>query len=302
MTQDPKWKRFEKLVAKIQQDLSPDAIVTHNEKILGKDSGTLRQIDVLVRKKVGQYELLIAMSCKDHKEPVDINDLGSFITDVTDIRANHGAMVAANGFTEGAKTLAKTKGINLYRLIDAEQHDWHTELSLPTLCEETYLYGFQLIFTGSNPFGFSLEDQQNFGDVQLYNEKHQPIGTIDDLLVQQWNARELPAEEGTHVVTLGNGPVYKIYEGNYCRISVDVNIFVNKRFYFGWWNVDQMSGFADEITGVLTTRGFKMRPITPEIIKTSWELVDPEALAIQPIINIQTFALKFRAAPFRNLI
>lgn len=33
---DPKWKRFEKLVAKVQQDLAPKATVTHNDKIAGK--------------------------------------------------------------------------------------------------------------------------------------------------------------------------------------------------------------------------------------------------------------------------
>ena len=32
----PKWKKFEELVARIQQELAGDAVVTPNDKITGK--------------------------------------------------------------------------------------------------------------------------------------------------------------------------------------------------------------------------------------------------------------------------
>lgn len=294
MSEEPKWRRFEKLVAKIQRDLSPDALVTHDEKIIGKNSGEPRQIDVSVRKRVGQYDLLIVMSCKDHKDPVDINDLGAFITDVEDVKANHGAMVAANGFTEGAKKLALAKGISLYRLIDAEKHDWQTEMALPSVCEETFLKGYQLVFSATGPFGISLEDQQNLIGVQLYDVNHKLIGTIEDLLVLEWNARKMPAEPGRHTVQLGGDNIYKIFHDKYCRVKVEVIVIVERRFYFGWWNVEQLSGFADELKGILTARNLKMRPITPETIKNKWQKINnPKELAIEPVIIIQTFALKF---------
>jgi hypothetical protein len=40
----PKWKIFEELVAKVQKDLSPQAIVETNQRIRGK-SGSLRQVE-----------------------------------------------------------------------------------------------------------------------------------------------------------------------------------------------------------------------------------------------------------------
>jgi hypothetical protein len=58
------YKKLEKLVAKIQQDLAPRSKVTHNARITGK-SGAQRQIDVLVEDKVGQYEVRIVLDCKD---------------------------------------------------------------------------------------------------------------------------------------------------------------------------------------------------------------------------------------------
>ena len=46
---EPEWKQLEILIAKIQQELAPEATVSHNVKLMGRQSETLRQIDVLVR-------------------------------------------------------------------------------------------------------------------------------------------------------------------------------------------------------------------------------------------------------------
>lgn len=46
------YKKLEKLVAKIQQDLAPRSRVSHNVRLKGK-SGAQRQIDVLVEDRVG---------------------------------------------------------------------------------------------------------------------------------------------------------------------------------------------------------------------------------------------------------
>ncbi|MFC1958940.1 hypothetical protein ACFLV6_03410, partial [Chloroflexota bacterium] len=69
---DPKWRTYEKLVAKVQQELAPDASIKHDDQIWGYDSKKNRQIDVSIRQQIGQYNLLIAMDCKDYKIPVDI--------------------------------------------------------------------------------------------------------------------------------------------------------------------------------------------------------------------------------------
>ena len=75
---EPKWRRFEKLVAKVQRELAPNALVKHDDKIMGHDSGKLRQIDVTVKQKVGQYNMLIAIDCKDYQVPVDVKDVEGF--------------------------------------------------------------------------------------------------------------------------------------------------------------------------------------------------------------------------------
>ena len=63
---------LEILVSRIQQQLAPDAEVIHNANLPGRKSNRSRQIDVLVRQKIGQYEMLIVLDCKDYAKPVDV--------------------------------------------------------------------------------------------------------------------------------------------------------------------------------------------------------------------------------------
>ena len=56
---------LELLVQKIQKQLAPKSEVLHNIKLMGRRSKTKRQIDVLVREQVGQYEINIIIDCKD---------------------------------------------------------------------------------------------------------------------------------------------------------------------------------------------------------------------------------------------
>jgi hypothetical protein len=52
-------RNLELLVHRIQQQLAPTAEVLHDVYLPGRQSKTDRQIDVLVRQKIGQYEMRI---------------------------------------------------------------------------------------------------------------------------------------------------------------------------------------------------------------------------------------------------
>jgi hypothetical protein len=52
-------------VAKIQQQLAPQAEVLHDVTLDGRLSKRKRQIDVLVRELIGQYEIKIIIDCKE---------------------------------------------------------------------------------------------------------------------------------------------------------------------------------------------------------------------------------------------
>ena len=69
---------LELLVTKIQQVFAPHATVTHDAKLVGRKSKRSRQIDVLVRDKIGQYDSMIISDCKDYNRPVDVKGVEEF--------------------------------------------------------------------------------------------------------------------------------------------------------------------------------------------------------------------------------
>lgn len=127
------WKAFEELVAQIYRDLAPGATVTHNDKVLGVDSGLDRQIDVSIRFEVAGHKLIAAIQAKDYDRPADINDVGKFASVIQDVRANKGIMVCKAGFTDGARKLAQNRGIDVCNIHDAESRNWSLEISLPII-------------------------------------------------------------------------------------------------------------------------------------------------------------------------
>ena len=120
---EPKWKRFEKLVYELQKELARDAEVVMNESIQGIDSKVDRQIDIAIRRRVGPYPILIVIDCKDYAVPIDVKDVESFAGMVKDVRANRGALIVSSDFTEAALNLARNHGIDAFRLVDTESVD-----------------------------------------------------------------------------------------------------------------------------------------------------------------------------------
>ena len=131
----PDWQKLELLVASIQQQLAPGAKVTHNAKGEGRLSETSRQIDVLVEQFVGQYQIRIALDCKDYNTPVDVKAVEEFHGLMVDIGAHRGALVCPAGFTKSAKKRAKKLEVELFSPADTDPHKWQVSLALPAICD-----------------------------------------------------------------------------------------------------------------------------------------------------------------------
>src|ERR1700735_3323585 len=168
-----KWK---KLIVRVQLDLAPGALVEHDVRVPGRQSRTLRQVDVSVRGKVGQFELFIAIECKDHSEPVDVEDVGAFVAKVEDIGANRGVMVAAKGYTSAAKTLADSKGIDLLRVLDSGDHEWRTYGAIPVTVEFRYIWASSIKVMSSSAGYFAVP--YNPEEAVMCDKYGAPVGSI----------------------------------------------------------------------------------------------------------------------------
>jgi len=274
---EPKWRRFEKLVAKIQADLAPAAIVKHNEKIYGKKSETARQIDVAIRQSVGQFEILIVIDAKDHKAPVDIPELGSFIDLVSDVGAQMGAMVSASGFSEGAKRRAREAGIDLYRFVDAESEDWRTYVSLGVLAHCSMLKTASFTLHGP-PWLATLE----FEGISIFDGNGQRLGSPIDMVSRRWNENLLPQDPGAHSdLELADGPTFVKLEGRFYPVLVRAEIKVEEELYFGKLPLTKIQGLQNAQTGWVLSRGYTTAPLSYDLIRTEWQRLDEvESLAV----------------------
>lgn len=117
------WKGFEKIIERIHRQWSPNAQISHDERVRGH-SGRRRQLDVTVRTKVGPYHIFIVVECKDQVRAVGISQVEAFAKKLEDVGASQGVLVSRSGFDDGARAIALQNHIRLLNYREAEDADW----------------------------------------------------------------------------------------------------------------------------------------------------------------------------------
>lgn len=281
----PKWKKFEEFVANIQEHLTPNTKVTKNEYLLGK-SGVKRQVDVVVRYNLGQFNLLVVIDCKDWTNPVDIRDVGCFADFVEDVGANKGAIVCNSGFTSGALKRAQEKGIDLLRAADAESKDWPVKLKIPTMCDFRYIeyYSYSVSHSAPTPFMMPATDPVY---LEIYNKDGVLIDMITNLIKKAWNENKLPNEPGEYrdLKFIGEDAYFKVDDTLYGPAEIAADIIVGKKLFFGELPLEQGKGFKNEATGGFITRSFKTENIDVADVENNWRRLKSEyELSIKPVL------------------
>ena len=256
-------------------------------------TGTKRQIDVLIRQQVGQYELVIVMDCKDWKRPIDVNGVGQFIELVKDVRANKGVMVAATGFSGPAKTRAQKAGIDLYRVVDPGDHDWKAYVTIPAVADLRKPETFQLRVSGSSRFRLYPQD---FRGMVVYDKEGESLGTVLELLDERWAASDIPYEPGTHeAIRLTEHDAHLLSDGELHKVELAATITVSQELYFKQLEVTEIAGFQDEIQGGIVAREFVTAGIHIPTIEEDWERIQSvDDLAVRPLMRLQLMGMRSR--------
>jgi len=285
----PKWKKFEEVVFQIQKSLVPrSAKVTPNDQIFGHDSKTNRQIDISIRIEVPPYSLLIVIDCKDYKNPVDVKDVGEFASVVKDIKANKGAMVSSNGFTDAAIEMAKSHGLDTFRYVNTESIDWKSYASIPALLVGNRLKGYQLQFHGvaGRPWELPLMD---FRELKIHDSDGKCLGPLRNVIAQKWNSKQIKHEPGTQHVEIGKDLIIKVQDKE-IHTGIVLIAHVERHYYFGQLPV-RLVGLKDEQTGGVVTREMTTDFVEPALIERGevegWnEIQDPEKLSVRPVLRL----------------
>lgn len=284
--EQPKWKKFEEFVASIQKQLTPNAVVAHNEKITGK-SGVERQLDIVVRYNLGQFNILVVMDCKDWKKPVDIGDVGAFCDQVEDVGANKGAIVCNVGFTEGAIKRAQEKGIDLLRAVDAENMDWPGYIAIPALCDFRYVksFNFRFVHRAPTPFSMPAVDPKYLG---IYNKDGSLRDILVNLLTRAWNQGMLPDKVGEHndLRFFDRDAYTKVGDTVYGPVEITSSIIVDRKLYFGAVPLSKGQGFQNVATGAFTTKCIEWGIDVVEVEQKWRKLTSIDELAVKATFTL----------------
>lgn len=105
----PDWELYERLVARLLADqLQTDLCVTPNARIVGKNSGRSRQIDVLIEPRHDTDNTRrIVVDAKHRKRKIDITDVEAFLGLMKDVGATHGYLISPFDPTKAAERRAQ---------------------------------------------------------------------------------------------------------------------------------------------------------------------------------------------------
>ncbi len=290
---DPKWRRFEKIIHNMHKQLAPQgAVVTPNDKVIGRESNTERQLDVTIRANVAGYGIFIVIECRDESRPIDVNGIGEFATKLQDVMANKGIMISTSGFTSSAVTMAKARGIATRTYIDTENADWRQDVAVSILLiRHSFTYQISFVNVPGYPFPI-FEWSEPPQKIKVHSPTGESLGSIEYIVDKMWIDEVIPHEEGTHTAPLVKHAVMTI-AGKEAHAELEVTVQVKHHAYLGALPV-KMVGLRDEQERFLTTKKITTDVIDSQAIingtAPGWtELPTAKDLSIRTTMTLTTF-------------
>ncbi len=258
----PKWKRFEKLIHDIHTQLAPaGAVVKLDDKIVGCFSKTPRQLDITIRVRIAQYDVLIVVECKDQARPIDVTELDSFANKLEDVKANKGVMISTSGYTPAAVNTARAKGIDTRTYIDTDSVDWRKEIAIPVLLVIVKLNSWAAVFSGVPGYRGAAPTNIPFPLIKTFAEDGTPLGPIIVLLGKKWNNDKSLHEPGEHRIKLAEHVIINV-GGTPAHVKIEAILKVERCYYRGLIPIT-FAGFKDEQDGSLLAKEIRTDSFAP---------------------------------------
>lgn len=115
---------FQELVAIIHSKISSSGQVT--ESLLMRDSITseMREVDVVIKSTVANYDVYISVECRDHNRPADVTWIESMAKKHESLATSVLVLWSRSGFTKQALVKAKALKIDTVSQKTANNADW----------------------------------------------------------------------------------------------------------------------------------------------------------------------------------
>ncbi len=287
------WKQFEELVLRIQNDIAKDAIVSHNESLIDK-SGIKRQIDVLIKQKIGFDEALIIVECKRHKHPIPIGLIESFCTKLKDLNASYGILVSSNGFTKGAIKKAELHNVKLYSIESALEENWKKIVGkaawLDFIKSEIESLRVETIPNELQNLSFESEFLDNEGN----------IFSLKQIFETAKDKFDINEEPGNHRLTILFE--HELFSKNENSLITEMNVSFTQKAFLYSINLEFQEGYRvkDELSGELKLEEVFSGSIDWEKILKGKERQEINKLEYDQILSSGKFQ-KFKTKPKKYL-
>ena len=126
------WRQYEKQIYDVFCKKYPNFEILFNQKLLGRHSRVLRQIDILVKFRVADIDGIGVFDCKCYGENVDVQIIDYMVGFLDDLGSKLGGVVTTKGFSEAAVNRAKAAFIDL-RTIEFASVDQLVDQFVPSL-------------------------------------------------------------------------------------------------------------------------------------------------------------------------
>lgn len=287
------WREFELLAEQIYRELEPNAQVTHNDHILGLESGIERQVDVSIRHSIAGHNLLIIVQAKDYSEPADVNIVGEFAAVVKDVRANKGILICKSGFTSTAQAYAKNLGIDICNIHDASSRHWSLDIQFPILWTDFYP-NVSLNMKMDIQAGDMLQKDPRKWTLLVFSKQGQHLGDkpLMDIFTELWNSDAIPRNfrkvGDQYSIDVNSVDTLKIvvWNENQKKLtwrdikSIKIEYTVSKKSWLGSFSPEECRGILNYADNVFQPSYLKIGEIPFEKGKDWKEIDEPDQLAI----------------------
>jgi hypothetical protein len=120
----------------INQQLAGEASVTESIELRDRVTGRLREVDILIQGKIGDYDATIAVEYIDWRKPTDVIWIESIYQKHQNLTTDKVILVSRSGYSKPAIEKAEFYNMEALSLEAAEGADWGGMLGLlepPTL-------------------------------------------------------------------------------------------------------------------------------------------------------------------------
>jgi hypothetical protein len=223
-------KEFEDLTATIFEALSGDSSYESIERDVFLDGPDgKRQIDVLLKGKMGPFDCITIIECKDYNKNVNVTAIDALHSKMQDVNAQKAVFVARKGFSSGAKKKAKRLGISLCTAHNTIDEKWKFGLELPFIIREKSLKAINPQYQLINP-PRPIEKL----DILHINGKH-----LYEIIDKHWSSKDFDNSTLSQTIALDQKEKYYLSTTDGSNIeahNININLEFENTIYFGYFN------------------------------------------------------------------